>query len=70
MSDLKMKGTPCRRYRVVHETSYGYQSVVTLSQQYVHMTPRSFLYQQTELHAIWSDPVEDNGVERTDYFRK
>ena len=68
MSDLKMKGTPCRRYRVVHETSYGYQSVVTLSQQYVHMTPRSFLYQQTELHAIWSDPVEDNGVERTDYF--
>lgn len=68
MSDLEMKGIPCRRYRVVHETSYVYQSTVTLSQQYVHMTPRSFSYQQTESHYIWSDPAEDNGVERTDYF--
>lgn len=63
-----MKDIPCRRYRVVHETCYGYQSTVTLSQQYVHMTPRSFAYQQTESHHIWSDPVEENGVEGTDYF--
>ncbi len=63
-----MKDIPCRRYRVVHETSYGYQSTVTLSQQYVHMTPRSFSHQQTESHQIWSDPAEENGVEGTDYF--
>lgn len=63
-----MKDIPCRRYRVMHETCYGYQSTVTLSQQYVHMTPRSFAYQQTESHHIWSDPVEENGVEGTDYF--
>jgi transglutaminase-like putative cysteine protease len=32
------------------------------------MTPRSFSYQQTESHRIWSDPAEENGVEGTDYF--
>jgi hypothetical protein len=68
MNELEMKDTLCRRYCVVHETSYAYQSMVTLSQQYVHMTPRSFSHQQTESHQIWSDPVEDNGVEGTDYF--
>ncbi len=68
MSDLEIKDIPCRRYRVVHETSYAYQSTVTLSQQYVHMTPRSFAYQQTESHQIWSDPAEENGVEGKDYF--
>ncbi len=63
-----MKGIPCRRYRVVHETSYVYQSTVTLSQQYLHMTPRSFSYQQTESHYVWFDPAEENGVDRADYF--
>ncbi len=63
-----MNDTPCRRYRVVHETCYGYQSTVTLSQQYLHMTPRSFAYQQTESHHAWSDPVEETGVEGADYF--
>ena len=36
------------RYRVVHETLYSYQSPVSLSQQYLHLTPRSFAYQQDE----------------------
>jgi transglutaminase-like putative cysteine protease len=65
---MKMNETPCMRYHVVHETSYGYQSTVTLSQQYLHMTPRSFAYQQIESHQTWSDPVEDNIVQGTDYF--
>lgn len=68
MIPMKMNETPCMRYHVVHETSYGYQSTVTLSQQYLHMTPRSFAYQQIESHQIWSDPVEDNMVQGTDYF--
>ncbi|MBH2019774.1 transglutaminase family protein [Polaromonas sp.] len=56
------------RYRVVHETRYAYQSVVTLSQQYLHMTPRSFQYQRIESHEIWVTPIENDGVDGIDYF--
>lgn len=63
-----MNVVPCGRYRVVHETRYSYQSMVTLSQQYLHMTPRSFPYQQTETHQIWVDPIEEDGVDGVDYF--
>lgn len=68
MSDLSASVVPCARYRVVHETRYTYQSVVTLSQQYLHMTPRCFPYQQTESHRIWVDPAEEDGVDGIDYF--
>ena len=68
MNDLEIEGAACRRYHVLHETSYGYQTRVTLSQQYVHMTPRTFAYQQTQSHQIRSDPAEDNGIEGADYF--
>ena len=59
---------PCARYRVVHETRYSYQSVVSLSQQYLHMTPRSFAYQRTEAHAIVFEPPAEDGSEGPDYF--
>jgi transglutaminase-like putative cysteine protease len=68
MSDVSTHALPCGRYRVVHETRYSYQSPVTLSQQYVHLTPRSFPYQQTESHQIWVDPVAQEVVEGLDYF--
>lgn len=68
MSDLSASLVPRVRYRVVHETRYTYQSVVTLSQQYLHMTPRSFPYQQTESHRIRLDPMEEEGVDGIDYF--
>jgi len=58
----------CARYRVVHETHYRYQSRVTLSQQYLHMTPRDFAYQQTESHAIHLDPGINEGTQGIDYF--
>ena len=58
----------CARYRVVHETRYKYQSTVSLSQQYLHMTPRSFAYQETESHLIWLDPVVDDSRDGVDYF--
>ncbi len=58
----------CARYRVVHETRYTYQSAVSLSQQYLHMTPRSFAYQQTEAHQIWLDPVVNDSRDGNDYF--
>ena len=59
---------PCARYHVVHETQANYQSVVTLSQQYLHLTPRSFPYQRTETHQIIVIPTADNGHDGVDYF--
>jgi len=56
------------RYRVVHETRYRYQSMVTLSQQYMHLTPRSLPYQKTESHLIWLDPAVSEGKDGIDYF--
>lgn len=68
MIDLPAGAAVCARYRVVHETRYQYQSMVTLSQQYLHMTPRSFPCQQTESHHIWLDPVVNDSTDGTDYF--
>lgn len=65
-----MTSTPeiCARYRVVHETHYHYEAMVSLSQQYLHMTPRAFAYQQTESHLIWLDPVINEGTDGVDFF--
>lgn len=68
MSDTAASAGACARYRVVHETRYRYNSTVTLSQQYLHMTPRAFSYQQTESHLIWLDPVVSEARDGTDYF--
>jgi transglutaminase-like putative cysteine protease len=56
------------RYRVVHETRYNYQSPVTLSQQYLHLKPRSFAYQQTESQVIWVEPEPEQSIDAQDYF--
>ena len=56
------------RYRVLHETRYKYQSKVTLSQQYLHLTPRIFDYQDTEAHRIQIEPAINEGFEAIDYF--
>lgn len=68
MIDLPVGAGVCARYRVVHETHYQYQSTVSLSQQYLHMTPRPFAFQQTESHLIWFDPVVHESREGIDYF--
>lgn len=59
---------PRARYRVVHETRYTYQSAVSMSQQYLHMTPRSFPYQRTEAHQITVEPPVDDSSDGKDYF--
>jgi transglutaminase-like putative cysteine protease len=56
------------RYRVIHQTDYSYQSMVTLSQQYLHLTPRCFQYQQSLSHQIQVDPTPDDWSDGTDYF--
>ena len=66
--DSPARAGVCARYRVVHETRYQYNSTVTLSQQYLHLTPRSFAYQETESHLIWLDPVAGDSRDGVDYF--
>ena len=56
------------RYRVVHETLYSYQSPVSLSQQYLHLTPRSFAYQQVESSLVWVEPAAEHEEGGEDYF--
>jgi transglutaminase-like putative cysteine protease len=68
MTHLPLSGAVCARYHVVHETRVAYRSLVTLSQQYLHMTPRSFPYQQIDSHEVWVNPIENDGVDGIDYF--
>jgi len=56
------------RYRIVHRTDYNYQNMVTLSQQYLHLTPRYFLYQHTLTHRIDINPVPEDEILGLDYF--
>jgi len=68
MTDFPAAAGACARYRVVHETRYHYQSTVSLSQQYLHLTPRSFAHQETESHLIRLDPVVNDCKDGLDYF--
>jgi len=68
MNDLLAPNAVQARFHVVHETRYGYRNPVTLSQQYLHMTPRDFLYQRTESHEVWLNPAEDSSIDGTDFF--
>ncbi len=55
-------------YSVVHETEYLYQRSVTLSQQLLHMTPRSFGYQECLAHTLQIEPQPSECTARPDYF--
>ena len=68
MSDSSRKIVAGARYHVVHQTRYSYQRLVTLSQLYLHLSPRSFQYQQTESHQIWVTPPQEDAAGGMDYF--
>jgi transglutaminase-like putative cysteine protease len=68
MNDISAGAAVCARYRVVHETRYSYQGTVCLSQQYLHLTPRSFAFQETESHLIHVDPAVSDSRDGVDYF--
>ena len=55
-------------YHVLHETAYDYQYNVSLSQQLLHMTPRSFDYQETLSERIEVEPKPDDCSDRVNYF--
>lgn len=56
------------RLHVVHETRYTYSSPVVLSQQLMHLEPRSLAWQICEEHAIRVDPPPAEFHERKDYY--
>ena len=56
------------RYRVRHETTYDYRRNVTLSQQVLHMTPRSFEYQTVISHHLAIEPDPPDWSTHLDYF--
>jgi transglutaminase-like putative cysteine protease len=62
------QSAPAVRYRVEHQTSYSYQSLVTLSQQYVHLSPRSFAWQQVSSQEIKVEPSPSESTSHLDYF--
>ena len=68
MSALSPKTVSSMRYRVEHQTRYTYQSQVTLSQQYLHLSPRTFQYQKTEFQQVEVTPAEEEGANGVDYF--
>jgi len=59
---------PAVRYRVVHETTYGYESPVSLSRQQLHLTPRDCPWQTCLAHDIVIEPVPTLLHTRLDYF--
>jgi transglutaminase-like putative cysteine protease len=56
------------RYDLFHETHYGYESPVVLSQQLLHLTPRVVEGQRLEAHTIDVQPAPSETATRDDYF--
>ncbi len=55
-------------YHVVHETSYSYDSPVSLSRQLLHLTPRDCTWQRCLAHQISVAPEVTAARERHDCF--
>ncbi len=56
------------RYHVMHETRYTYQGAVSLSQQYLHLSPLNFRYQHVLSQHITILPAVADSVDGQDYF--
>ena len=56
------------RYLVRHETHYEYASLASLSQQLLHLRPRSFQFQEVEQHNIHLSPFPSEQNSTLDFF--
>jgi transglutaminase-like putative cysteine protease len=56
------------RFHVLHETRYEYAATVSLSQKLLHLTPRSFQFQQCESHSIMLNPMDSERTQGVDFF--
>ena len=59
---------PAARYHVIHETSYHYDSPVSVSRQHLHLTPRDCPWQSCIAHEISIDPEPTLSLSRLDHF--
>lgn len=59
---------PAARYHIIHETSYSYESPVSLSRQHLHLTPRDCPWQSCIAHRITVDPEPTLSRSRIDHF--
>ncbi len=59
---------PPARYHILHETSYRYESPVSLSRQLLHLTPRDGRWQSCLEHRISVSPQPTAERERHDCF--
>jgi transglutaminase-like putative cysteine protease len=56
------------RYHIVHETTYRYESSVSISRQLLHLTPRPCAWQTCLEHAVHIDPMPSLDETRFDAF--
>ena len=56
------------RYTVHHETEYRYGSVVSVSRQALHLTPRALPYQRCLDHRLRIEPAPTHRVDESDAF--
>ena len=56
------------RFHIFHETRYDYAANVSRSQQLLHLTPRSFQFQQCQQHQITINPRPDESMLANDVF--
>ena len=56
------------RYQITHQTKYSYESIVTLSQQLLFMSPKNFRYQTCISHNIRTEPNPNESLAGADYF--
>jgi transglutaminase-like putative cysteine protease len=63
-----MSTPPPIRYRVVHETTYKYSSLITSSRQIAHLTPRATAWQKLVAHSLTVRPDSSERSEGVDYF--
>lgn len=60
--------TATARYQVIHETTYDYESPVSISRQHLHLTPRDCAWQTCLEHTIEIDPKPGLEESRHDSF--
>ncbi len=65
---MHAQNKPAARFHVLHETRYRYAHPVSLSQQLLHLQPRSFQFQSCEAHAVVMEPGPDESQDALDYF--
>ena len=56
------------RLQVLHETRYRYSSPVVLSQQLLHLTPRTLPWQPCRMHRVTVEPQPGEFDQREDYY--